>query len=57
MTRFAYAVAASLALAAPVAANSLTVLLPSLTFPSETISTSAKGCAPVATQATCQLAE
>lgn len=57
MTRFAYAVAASLALAAPVAANSLTVLLPSLTFPSETISTSAKNCAPVPTQATCQLAE
>lgn len=56
MTRFAFALAASLALAAPVAAESLAVLLPTLTFP-DTITTSTKGCeAPVA-QPTCQLAE
>ena len=62
MTRFALAPAAglalatSLALAAPVAANSLTVLLPSLTFP-DTVTTSTKGCdAPVA-QPTCKVTE
>jgi hypothetical protein len=56
MTRFAFALAASLALAAPVAAESLAVLLPTLTFP-DTVTTSTKGCeAPVA-QPTCQLAE
>jgi len=53
MTRLAYAFAASLALAAPVAADSLNVLLPSLTFPTETVTTSTKGCD--STVATCQL--
>lgn len=57
MTRFALALASGLAFAAPVAADSLTVLLPTLTFPTETVTTSTKGCeAPVA-QPTCQLAE
>ncbi len=57
MTRFALALAASLALAAPVAADSLAVLLPTLQFPTETVTTSTKGCdAPVA-QTVCQLDE
>ena len=61
MTRFALALAASLALVAPiatpVAADSLTVLLPTLTFPDTTVTTSTKGCAAPATPTTCQLAE
>ena len=56
MTRFALAVATGLALAAPVAANSLAVLLPTLTFP-DTVTTSTKGCEAPATRTTCQLAE
>ncbi len=57
MTRFALVLAASLALAAPVAADSLTTLLPNLTFPDDTITTSTKGCTDADTQAACQLAE
>lgn len=57
MTRFALALAASLALAAPVAADSLTTLLPNLTFPDDTVTTSTKGCAAPDTQPACQLAE
>lgn len=57
MTRFALALATSLALAAPVAADSLAVLLPTLTFPTDEVTTSTKGCAAPATTATCTLAE
>jgi hypothetical protein len=57
MTRFALALAASLALAAPVAADSLAVLLPNLTFPDDVVTTSTKGCVSPATQPACQLAE
>lgn len=57
MTRLALALAASLALAAPVAADSLTLLLPSLTFPDDSVTVSTKGCASPATQPVCQLAE
>jgi hypothetical protein len=57
MTRFAYALAASLTLAAPVAADSLGTLLPSLSFPTDTVTTSTKGCEAPATQTTCTLAE
>ena len=57
MTRFAVALAASLALAAPVAADSLTTLLPNLTFPDDTVTSSTKGCTDPATQPACQLAE
>ncbi len=56
MTRFAFALAASLAFAAPVAADSLSFLLPNLTFP-DTVTTSTKGCEAPTTQPTCQLAE
>ena len=55
MTRFALVLAAGLALAAPVAADSLGTLLPALTFPTDTVTTSTKGCE--ATRPTCQLAE
>lgn len=57
MTRFALALAASLALAAPVAADSLSTLLPSLTFPDGTVTPSTKGCVGPDTQPACQLAE
>lgn len=57
MTRFAFALAATLALAAPVAADSLSTLLPSLTFPEDTVVTSTKGCVGPNTQPACQLAE
>ena len=57
MTRLAYALLASLALAAPVAADSLAVLLPSLTFPTDTVTTSTKDCAGTATHLVCQLDE
>lgn len=57
MTRFVLALAASLALAAPVAADSLAVLLPTLTFPNDTVTTSTKGCVTQATQTACHLAE
>jgi hypothetical protein len=57
MTRLALALAASLALAAPVAADSLTLLLPSLTFPDDSVTTSTKGCVDATTQPACQLSE
>lgn len=57
MTRFALALATSLALAAPVAADSLAVLLPALTFPTDEVTTSTKGCEAPATTPTCTLAE
>jgi hypothetical protein len=57
MTRFALALAAGLALADPAAADSLAVLLPSLTFPADSVSTSTKGCAAPVTTATCHLSE
>lgn len=57
MTRLAYILAASLALAAPVAANSLGTLLPSLSFPTDTVNTSTKGCDETSTKSTCTLAE
>jgi hypothetical protein len=55
MTRLAYALAASLALAAPVAADSLSILLPSLSFPTDTVTNSNKGCEVQATGSVCQL--
>ena len=57
MTRFALALATSLALAAPVAADSLTLLLPNLIFPDDTVTTSTKGCVDITTQPACKLAE
>lgn len=57
MTRFTLALATSLALAAPVAADSLSVLLPSLSFPADTVTTSTKGCEVPVSTGTCQLAE
>lgn len=57
MTRFALALATSLALVSPVAADSLAVLLPALTFPTDEVTTSTKGCGAAATVTTCQLEE
>ena len=57
MKRIALVLAASLSLAAPVAAQSLNILLPTLTFPTDTITTSTKGCAAPVTSTTCTLAE
>ncbi len=57
MTRFALALAASLALAAPVAADSLGTLLPTLTFPTDTVTASTKGCDAASTQTVCTLSE
>lgn len=57
MSRLAYALAASLALAAPVAADSLGTLLPSLSFPTDTVTPSTKGCDAPATKTACTLSE
>lgn len=57
MTRIALAFVAGLTFAAPVAADSLSLLLPTFTFPTETVTPSTKGCEPSAVHATCQLGE
>jgi hypothetical protein len=57
MERFALALAVTLSLTAPVAAQSLNILLPTLTFPTETVTPSTKGCADDASKPVCQLAE
>ena len=44
MTRFAYALAASLALAAPLPAQTLSVLLPVISFPETIVTPSTKDC-------------
>lgn len=57
MNRVALALAVTLSLAIPASAQSLTVLLPSLSFPTETVTPSTKGCEAPAAGTTCQLAE
>jgi hypothetical protein len=57
MTRLSYVLAASLALAAPVAADSLGTLLPSLSFPTDSVTTSTKGCEAPAAGSVCTLSE
>ena len=57
MKRIALVLAASLSLAAPVAAQSLNILLPTLTFPTDTVTTSTKGCAAPVASTVCTLAE
>ncbi|MCU0903259.1 MAG: hypothetical protein MUE83_05225 [Tabrizicola sp.] len=57
MERFALALAVTLSLAAPVAAQSLTILLPTLTFPTETVTPSTKGCSADLAKPVCELAE
>lgn len=49
MKRLALALAAALALTTPVAAQSLSVLLPVLSFPDPVTTPSTKGCAEVVT--------
>jgi hypothetical protein len=46
MKRFALVLAASAALAAPTAAQTLTVLLPVISFPDTVVTPATKGCAP-----------
>ena len=57
MNRVALALAVTLSLAIPASAQSLAVLLPSLSFPTETVTPSTKGCETPAGGTTCQLAE
>ncbi len=54
MTRLAVVLAATLALAAPVAADSLGTLLPTLTFPETPVTISTSGCS---AEPVCTLAE
>jgi hypothetical protein len=53
---FALALSFATSLAAPVAAQSMDVLLPTLTFPTDTVTPSTKGCAAQVTPV-CQIAE
>ncbi|WP_155523088.1 hypothetical protein [Tabrizicola thermarum] len=57
MKRITLVLVASLSLAAPVAAQSLSILLPTLTFPSDPVTSSTKGCVAPVTSTTCQPAE
>lgn len=57
MDRIALALAVTLSLVAPVAAQSLNILLPTLTFPTDTVTPSTKGCDADTTKPICQLAE
>jgi hypothetical protein len=57
MERFALALAVTLSLTAPVAAQSLNLLLPTLTFPTDTVTPSTKGCDADVAKPVCQLAE
>ena len=55
MNRLAFALVAATAFAAPVAAESLATLLPTLSFPDDVVTSSTKGCDP-ATE-TCEASE
>lgn len=61
MKRIALVLAAALSLsaplAAPVAAQSLSLLLPPLTFPTDPVTPSTKGCSATPAPTTCQLPE
>jgi hypothetical protein len=57
MKRAAFVIFASFALAAPVAAQSLSILLPVLSFPEDPVTSSSKGCEAKTTAPTCQLQE
>ncbi|MES2915019.1 MAG: hypothetical protein V4753_07865 [Pseudomonadota bacterium] len=57
MDRIALALAVTLSLTVPVPAQSLNILLPTLTFPTDTVTPSTKGCGADAVKPVCQLAE
>ncbi len=58
MTRFAQILVALTLLGTPVAAQTLTVLLPAISFPTGTLTPSTKGCEAVQTTTqVCQLGE
>jgi hypothetical protein len=55
MERIALVLAVTLSLAAPVAAQSMSILLPSLTFTGDIVTPSTKGCDAQATKPVCQI--
>jgi hypothetical protein len=57
MKRFALVLAASAALAAPAAAQTLTVLLPVISFPDTVVTPSTMGCGLSLADKVCQLQE
>jgi hypothetical protein len=57
MKRAAFLVIAGFALAAPAAAQSMSILLPVLSFPEDAVTSSSKGCTAKTTAPTCQLEE
>jgi hypothetical protein len=57
MKRLALVLAASAALSTPVAAQTLTLLLPAISFPEPVVTPATKGCGLVATPKVCQLQE
>lgn len=57
MKRLALVLAASAAFSAPVAAQTLTLLLPAISFPDPVVTPSTKGCDLVTAPTVCQLQE
>jgi hypothetical protein len=57
MKRLALVLAASAALTAPAAAQTLTVLLPVISFPDTVLTPSTKGCSVIQAPTVCQLTE
>jgi hypothetical protein len=55
MKPVASALFALMVLASPLAAQTMTVLLPSITFPDDTLTPSTKGCDTASTAPVCQL--
>jgi hypothetical protein len=57
MKRLALALVAASALSAPVAAQTLTILLPVISFPDPVVTPSTKGCGDLQVSSVCQLQE
>ena len=57
MKRLILALAATLAFAAPIAADTMTMLLPALSFPDDTVTTSTKDCVATTTPQVCPTQE
>ncbi len=58
MTRLATTIFALTLLGAPVAAQTMTVLLPAISFPADTLTTSTRGCKPArAVNVACHIGE
>ncbi|NJM81563.1 MAG: hypothetical protein HC844_02915 [Tabrizicola sp.] len=54
MKQFATALVAAMLLASPLAAQTMTVLLPAITFPDDTVTPSTKGCDATVTPSLCE---